>query len=532
MDYDVIIIGGGPNGETAAAYLQKAGARCLIIERRDEMGGGLVTEDVGGFRFNLHATYMMMTDLMPPVQDLALHKYGVNFITPPVQMALFYEPDQALVLYQDPDKTAESIRKIAPEDASRFLDIYGDMREVCLKSLLPATYVAPIGPAEFAVMLSQSEVGNKVLEWSEMSPLEMLDEYGIEDRRVRAALLYLGCKWGVEPDLIGIGYMFAIYVYRMLNAALVAGGSHRLNSGIVRSAYESGLDVLENTEVTQILVEDGVAKGVVTDSGEEITARAVVSTLSAPTTFFDLVGEDLVDPDMASSLRMWQWDEWSLFLVHMGSSKLPRYRAEANAPHAGEALSQVVGYASDEEVIKHWDDSMNGVLPGTGATVTPISLFDPVQAPAGFHTLRVETEAPYEVRGHDWNDIKDEYAERIIADWREYLANSAEVKLVKRFVYPPTYIEQKLPNMVRGSIKHGAYLPTQMGFFRPTTETSNYATPIEGLYLAGATVYPGGMITLGPGYNAALQITADLGLDIWWRYPDYIEDAREAGLVP
>lgn len=532
MDYDVVIIGGGPNGETAASYLTRAGAKVLIVERRDEMGGGLVTEDWGGFRFNLHATYMMMGELMPPVQDLALRQYGVEFITPEVQMALFYEADKALVFYRNPRKTAEAIRSIAPEDERRFLKFYGDIEDVCLKCLLPATYVAPLGPAEYAVMLAQSDIGNKVLKWSEMSPLEMLEEYEISDERVKAGLLYMGCKWGVEPDLIGIGYMFAIYVYRMLNAAVVRGGSHRLNSGIIRSAYERGVEVMENTEVVKVLLEDGKAKGVVTDRGEEITARAVVSTLSAPSTFFDLVGEDAMDPDFATTLRQWKWDEWSLLCAHFGSKNLPRYKAEAIAPHCGEALSQVVGYASSDEVVKHWEACMNGVLPSTAGTFTPVSLFDRTQAPDGFQTLRLETEVPFEVKDADWNDIKESYVDRIQANWLEYLTNGTELGIVKRLVYPPTYIAMKLPNMIRGSIKHGAYIPTQMGYFRPNAECSNYATPVQGLYLAGASVYPGGMITLGPGYNAARRIVMDLGLNLWWEYPRYIQEARQKGLVP
>ncbi|MEM4408896.1 MAG: NAD(P)/FAD-dependent oxidoreductase, partial [Candidatus Caldarchaeum sp.] len=338
--YDIIVIGGGPNGETLASYLQRAGARVLLIERRHEMGGGLLTEDFAGFRFNLHATYMMMAELMPPVHDLFLQQYGVEFIRPQVQMALFYEREKALVFYLDPQKTAESIARLAPGDDRKFLKLYNEFKEVCDKCLIPQTYVPPMAPAELTAMLSQSEIGKKVLDWSEMSPLEILDSYEIKDERVKAALLYLGCKWGVEPDLVGIGYMFPIYVYRMLNAALVRGGTHRLNSAIMRSGYEAGLKAMELAEVKKIIIEDGRAVGVVVEEFgseiKEVRAKAVVSTLNPPKTFLELVGEDKLDPNFASTIKEWQWDEWSLFCIHLGMKTLPKYKAEKTEPHCGE----------------------------------------------------------------------------------------------------------------------------------------------------------------------------------------------------
>lgn len=525
-EYDVVVIGGGPNGETLACYLQRAGARVLIVERRHEMGGGLVTEDFAGFRFNLHATYMMMGELMPPVNDLFLAQYGVDFIRPEVQASLFYEKNKALVFFLDPQKSAESIGRIAPEDKQKFLKLYGDIKEVCDKCLIPQTYVPPSPPAELALLLSESEIGKKVLEWSEMSPLQIVDQYEIRDDRVRAALIYLGCKWGIEPDLVGIGYMFPIYLYRMLNAALVRGGSHRLNSAIMRSGYEAGLEVKELTEAKKIIVEDGEAKGVLTHTGEKIMAKAVVSTLNPPMTFLGLVGEENLDPALLNTTKEWQWEEWSLFGMHLGTKEIPKYKAEDSSPHCGEALNSITGYASLDEVLKDWKAAMSKTLPGPGCTATPTSFFDPSQSPAGYNVVRLESEAPFEISGADWEVAKEGYAEKMLGSWKEYLTNASSIGIVKNYLYPPNYIPLKLPNMVRGSIKQGAYLPTQMGYFRPNTECSSYATPIKRLYLSGAGVYPGGMITLGSGYSAARKVAEDLNLDIWWNEPEMLDEAR------
>ena len=99
------------------------------------------------------------------------------------------------------------------------------------------------------------------------------------------------------------------------------------------------------------------------------------------------------------------------------------------------------------------------------------------------------------------------------------------------FVSTPLDVENKFPNMVRGSIKQGAYHPLQMGYNRPNDECSNHRTPIRNLYLCGASTHPGGLITFGPGYVATNRIAEDLGIKKWWSEPGIVSKARERGLI-
>ena len=80
--------------------------------------------------------------------------------------------------------------------------------------------------------------------------------------------------------------------------------------------------------------------------------------------------------------------------------------------------------------------------------------------------------------------------------------------------------------MKNGSFKQGAYTMTQMGYLRPNEMCSQYSTPVEGLYLGGAAVYPGGMILHAAGYNAAKVVAEDLGLEVWWSEPQMVNRAR------
>ena len=119
-EYDVIIVGAGPNGLTAAAYLAKTGAKVLVLERLNETGGGLVTEESSGFRFNFHATYLMMMDVMPAYNDLELDKYGCMYVQPDVPVSLLTKDGKALTLYRDLERSIKSIEKFSKRDAQRF----------------------------------------------------------------------------------------------------------------------------------------------------------------------------------------------------------------------------------------------------------------------------------------------------------------------------------------------------------------------------------------------------------------------------
>src|SRR3989304_2974137 len=125
--FDVIIIGGGPNGLTAGAYLSKAGLKVLVLERRHEIGGGLATEDVtmGGYYHNTHAIYMMMVDYAPAYQDLKLEEtYNLVHIYPSLQLAMPLSNGDCICLYNDLDRTCNSLAKFSKKDADTYRELY------------------------------------------------------------------------------------------------------------------------------------------------------------------------------------------------------------------------------------------------------------------------------------------------------------------------------------------------------------------------------------------------------------------------
>ena len=539
--YDVIVIGGGPNGLTATAYLAKAGAKVLMLERHHEGGGGLVTEEWSGFRFNTHAKLMMMMDVMPPYHDLELDASGCRYVKPDVAAAILTRDGRAMTFYSDIHETAKSIARFSKNDAERYVEVMEDWYTIVNEALIPATFSLPIPMLDMVVSYQESDVGRVVNEMAEETFLETLDGCGFENDLVQATLLYLGTMYGMDPEG-GLGFLLPLFVTRLLHASVIRSGSHQLAASLSRFANRHGASLERAAEVTKILTDrsDGGrprAVGVRLATGDEIFASKIVTTTDPKMTFLDMIGEDVCNaasPTLVSQTRAWEWESASLCNVHYALSERPSYRAAEFDPQADRALIKIMGVESVEDVLAQINAAKEGrfELAGAGMTLTDL---DPMQAPIdvepGTAVACWEGIAPYENSDGDWDALQHDYAKKILETWSHYAPNLETATVIRHYVNHPKHIEAKLPNMVKGSIKHGAYLPTQMLSNRPNADCSSYRTPIENLYVAGASVWPGGMVLLGGGYNAAGVVADDLGIPRWWSEPDYVTEARKKGLT-
>jgi len=535
-NYDVIIIGGGPNGLTAAGYLAQAGAKVLLLERHHEGGGGLVTEEFSGFRFNTHAKLMLMMDCMPPYADLNLESWGCRYVMPEASVSLLTRDGKAMTFYRDIQKTARNIARFSSNDAERYVGVMEDWYTIVNEALIPATYSLPLPMLDMVVSYEKSELGRLVNEMAEETFLETLDSAGFENELVKTALLFMGTMYGIDPE-DGLGFLLPLYVNRVLHSAVVLSGSHQLAASLSRFANKAGASLERAAEVTKILTDGTRAVGVRLASGDEIFGKKIIATTDPEMTFLDLVGEDVcraASATLVDQTKAWEWESVSLFNVHYALSERPQYTAGLSDPDVDRSLVKIMGLETLDELMNHIQTVKGGgfSLAGSASTFTD---YDPMQAPVdvepGSAVACFETLAPYENTAGDWDDLQEGYAKQVREMWSQYAPNLATARVVRHYVNHPKAIEAKLPNMKRGSIKHGAYLPTQMLSNRPNADCSSYRTPIENLYVAGSSVWPGGMVLLGGGYNAAGVVADDLGLDRWWKEPEYVVKAREKGLV-
>ena len=517
-DWDAIVIGGGPNGLMTAAYLARAGLKVALVERRYEIGGGLVTEEIlhPCYYSNAHVVYHLMVDYMPVLKDFNLDAHAMAWVKPNAQTAMVFADGKSLLLTRMIEDIKDSISKFSYKDAVAFGKLMRTWHRIVNEIIAPATYLPPMSPLDWSMALQRTEVGNEMLELVERSPLEIISDH-FENDRVRALLLYVSCMWGLDPRETGIGFFVPLLLDRGMNKCYCYGGSHRFAGALARELVANGGLIIDNCEVTKIIMENGHVAGVETAEGRTLRSKVIASSLDPHTTFLDLVGGENLPANLKESVEGWAYDKWSYYTLHVASKEPPRY--ECDDPWVNEAFMTVFGFESTDQLLAHWDNVVAGkVGDNFGGHATCESFFDPhlVHPPWGGHVSFFQMHAPYEIEG-GWERRAKELEEAILDKWQKVAPNFTRENVIQTSAETPVDIEIRFPNMRRGSIKHGDYKPIQLGCFRPNQECSATNTPVEGLYVCGVSTYPGGLVLGGPGYIAANRIADDLGIPKWWK---------------
>jgi len=535
-EYDVIIIGGGPNGLAVAAYLAKAGQKVLVLEKTYEMGGGLATEQpaMGGFYFNTHSIYHLMTEYAPPYQDFAPEfERRVKYIYPQPAVAAPFPDGRWICLYKDVEKSCASIAQFSKKDADTYRKIRPKYAEYMKEFLAPATYMLAQPSLLQAAKLDATPLGREISEFTPKSPRTQIEEL-FENDHVRALMLYLACHWGLEPEVDGIGYLVPLMLDRHVNHALCLAGSHNVASALNRVILDNGGHQMTSVIIKRIIIEKGTAKGVELDDGTVYKAKVVASSIDPFQTFYKYVGKEHLEKDFIEKVDNFKPEAWSLFTMHLSLWDAPNFTAAAQNPDINKAFMYVWGLDKEQDVINHFNAVMKGKL-----SEKPVfygcfpTVHDRSQAPnrPGRHTFTASSEAPYKLNGdvNNWwkRQPKLDRVYQLVKIIEKHAPNMTADNVMWEYIASPLDMENKFSDMWQGSYKQGGYKPLQMGFLRPNELCSQYETPIKNLYLCGASTHSGGMVLFGPGYNAANKIAEDLGVKKWWKEPDYLIEAKK-----
>jgi phytoene dehydrogenase-like protein len=517
MRYDFIIIGAGHNGLACAAYLAKAGAKVLVLERNPRVGGSCHTEEatLPGFRHNICSMVHTHIPLSPVYRDLELERHGVKYVYPDQLRGTIFPDHKCLVMYRNTVQMAAEIARFSQRDAKTFTQLVADYGEFIDSTYLSLMYSPPLPPSLQTAELEKSEEGRALMQWQASTPVQLLDEL-FENEQVKVHFLARLTVLGFAPDQFGQGW---IMLFRILKAEapICVGGSQQLAEGMRRVVEGAGGVVKTGSGVRKIVVNGNKAVGVELADGSRIdAAKAVITNIEPKKSFLELVGEEHLPAAFATRVKRYHSRGRSLFCLHLAVSEPPQYRAGADNAHVNRAFSQEMFCGTVADQVEAYQEIAAGKAPRRAMLqITLPTLFDPSQAPAGKHTVLVWQYAPFALRG-GWEKARADYAEHVLGLWQSYAPNMTRDKILATTIQDPTDTVRHNDNMVNGVDVVGDMTPDQMGYFRPFAGWSGYRSPVEGLYMCGGYCHPGGGVHAGAGHNAAGVIAEDFKLKKWW----------------
>ena len=524
---DVVIIGGGHNGLTCAAYLAAGGLKVTVLERRAVVGGAAVTEEFHpGFR-NSVAAYTVSLLNPKVIRDLDLATHGLRIVER--ELSNFLPLDNAY-LKVGGGVTHSEVAKFSARDAAR-LDTYAEhldaiadvLRELVLQT--PPNVVSGGWLAALPEMLKAARLGGRLRKLGIEGQRELLDLFAksagdyldswFESAPIKAAYGFDGIVGNyASPYTPGSAYVLLHHVFGEVNGKKGAwghaiGGMGAISQAIAKAAAARGVEIRTDAAVREVLLENGRAVGVVTTSGEAIRAAAVVSNLNPKLLYTQLIDGAALPEDFRRRIASWRCGSGT-FRMNVALSELPDFTVlpgKQRAAHhtAGIIIAPDLAYMERAFI----DARLHGWSTNPIVEMLIPSTLDDSLAPSGQHvaSLFCQHVAPQLPDGRSWDDCREQVADLMIDTVNAHTPNF-KASVLGRQIMSPLDLERTF-GLIGGDIFHGQLDLNQLFSARPMLGHADYRGPLPGLYMCGAGTHPGGGVTGAPGHNAAREVLRD-----------------------
>jgi phytoene dehydrogenase-like protein len=527
--YDAIIIGGGHNGLVSAAYLARAGLKTLVLEKRHVLGGAAVTEELfPGFRFSV---FSYVVSLLRPeiIRDLQLPRHGLDILPldgtfTPLRRGEGPASGGGDYLWRvnDHGRTIRELRRWSASDAEAYEE-YGQLMVEMARFIKPILAITPPDPtsndprplmplASLARRFQQLPQRQQAvfIQLMTMSASEFLDQWFETDplKATMSASGIIGTYQGVKSP--GTAYVLLHHYMGEIDGAFRAwgipkGGTGGVSNAIGSAARALGAEIRTEATVDRIVVKGGRATGVVLETGEEIEASTILSSLDSRLTFLRLLDGGTLEPSFEDEVRRFKF-RGSSGKVNLAVDRLPDFSC---LPGDGEHHRGAISFSpSIDEMERAYDDAKYGHFSRKPYIDMIIpTLVDPSMAPPGKHVISCFVQyAPYKLAPElgTWDDQREAFGDAVIDRIAEFAPNIRDVILFRN-IQTPLDIE-RTTGLSEGNIFQGELSLEQLFFNRPVPGYARFRTPIQDLWLCGSATHPGGGIMGANGRMAALEV--------------------------
>jgi phytoene dehydrogenase-like protein len=519
LRYDAIVIGGGHNGLTAAAYLARAGRKVLVLERRQVLGGAAVTQEVfPGFHVSV-CSYVVSLLRPEIIRELDLPRHGLEIL--PLDGTFTPMPNgDYLWRVNDHAKTRREVARHSKLDAEAY-DEYGKAMVEMARFVKPILNMTPPDP----MSLNPRDLGKLVflgnrfrrlslqdrrnqLQLMTMSAVDFLDQWFETDvlKATMSASGIIGTFLGVRSP--GTAYVLLHHYMGEIDGAFRSwgfsrGGTGAISNAIASAAREAGVEIRTETTVARIRTSKGTATGVTLSNGDELDASLVLSSVDPRLTFLKFLEPSELPSDFVDEVKRFKF-RGSSGKVNLALDALPNF---TSLPGAGPHLRGAISISPSIDYMERaYDQAKYGEFSSRPYIDMVIpTLTDPSVAPPGKHILSCFVQyAPYALADGSWDDKREAFGDAVVSTIAEFAPNIRDI-ILHRQVVTPLDLERDF-GLSEGNIFQGELTLEQLFFLRPAPGWAQYTTPIRNLWMCGSGAHPGGGIMGAPGRNAALKI--------------------------
>ncbi|PZS37058.1 MAG: FAD-dependent oxidoreductase [Pseudonocardiales bacterium] len=506
--HDAVVIGAGHNGLVAANLLADAGWDVLVVEATDSPGGAIRSAEITapGYLSDLCSAFYPLGAASPVIRELDLGEHGLQWRHAPDVLAHVLPDDRCVVLSRDVDRTAASVESFAPGDGAAWQAMYAEWQR--LGPALLDTMLRPFPPVRGGLRTARALGVAGLLRGSRYAvmPVRRLAAELFDGEGGRLLLAGNAGHTDLGPEAAGSG-AFA-WILAMLGQSVgfpvPVGGAGKIVDALVHRLRSRGGQVVCGQPVSSVAIRGGRAVGVRLRSGESLAARhAVLADVPAPVLFGDLVGAESMPGRFLNDLRHFHWDHSTVKVDWALSAPVPWIAEGARSAgtiHIGADMDGLTAYSGA---------LVTGRVPRAPfLLVGQMTTADPLRSPPGTESVWAYTHVP---RGLHWDaEGLRGHAERIQHVLERHAPGFGDL-VVGRSVAGPTELHEENPGLIDGAINAGTSAPHQMLVFRPVPGLGRADTPVDGLFLAGASAHPGGGVHGACGANAARAALARQG---------------------